>query len=153
MDNVRLILWATFGLMLWFTYRAWLLQYPPEAPVDQTPAGQTSDEFAPGAEADLPQLDQLDRATPQLPLPASQEAGPGRPIRVRTDVFEAIIDGQGGDLVRVDLLEYPVDKNADPLVPIRLLDFSGDDRWVYQTACAARPARRSRTTWPRFPPP
>ena len=133
MDNVRLILWATFGLVLWFTYRAWLLEFPPEAPVEQTPTGQTSGGFAPGGEADLPQLDQLDQAAPQLPLPASQEAGPGRPIRVRTDVFEAIIDGQGGDLVRVELLDYPVDKNADPMVPIRLLDFAGDDRWVYQT--------------------
>ena len=133
MDNVRLILWATFGLMLWFTYRAWLLQYPPEAPVEQTPTGQASDEFAPGGEADLPQLDRLDQAAPQLPLPASPEAEPGRPIRIRTDVFEAIIDGQGGDLVRVDLLDYPVDKNAEQPVPVRLLDFAGDDRWVYQT--------------------
>ena len=131
MDNIRLILWATFGLVLWFTYRAWLLQYPPEAPVEPAPSGQTAgDPAAPGGEADLPQLD---RAAPQLTLPASQASGPGRPIRVRTDVFDAVIDAQGGDLVRVDLPEYPVDKNADPLVPTRLLDFSGDDRWVYQT--------------------
>ena len=133
MDNVRLILWATFGLVLWFTYRAWLLQYPPDVPVEQTPAGQTSGEFAPDGEADLPQLEQLDQAAPQLPLPAGPDAEPGRPIRIRTDVFEAIIDGEGGDLVRVDLLEYPVDKDAEPLVPVRLLDFAGDDRWVYQT--------------------
>lgn len=133
MDNVRLILWATFGLVLWFTYRAWVLQYPPEAPLEQAPAGQTADETAPGGEVDLPQLDQLDQAAPQLTLPTTQSDQPGRPIRVRTDVFEAIIDGQGGDLVRVDLLDYPVDKNAEPLVPIRLLDFAGDDRWVYQT--------------------
>lgn len=130
MDNVRLILWATFGLAMWFTYRAWVLQYPPVAPVETTPAGQTAEEPATGGEIDLPQLDQ---ASPQLPLPVSQTSGPGRPIQIRTDVFDAIIDGQGGDLVRVDLLEYPVDKNAEPLVPTRLLDFAGDDRWVYQT--------------------
>lgn len=133
MDNVRLILWATFGLVLWFTYRAWVLQYPPEAPLEQAPAGQTSNEPAPGGEVDLPQLDQLDQAAPQLTLPTAQSDEPGRPIRVRTDVFEAVIDGRGGDLVRVDLLDYPVDKNAEPLVPTRLLDFAGDDRWVYQT--------------------
>ena len=130
MDSVRLILWATFGLAMWFTYRAWVLQYPPVAPAETTPAGQTAEELAPGGEIDLPQLDQ---ASPQLPLPVSQTSEPGRPIRIRTDVFDAIIDGQGGDLVRVDLLEYPVDKNAEPLVPTRLLDFAGDDRWVYQT--------------------
>ena len=133
MDNVRLILWATFGLVLWFTYRAWVLQYPPDAPIEPAPAGQTADDPASGGEIDLPQLDQFDQATPQLPLPASQAAEPGRPIRIRTDVFDAVIDGQGGDLVRVDLLDYPVDKNAEPLVPLRLLDFTGDDRWVYQT--------------------
>ena len=133
MDNVRLILWATFGLVLWFTYRAWVLQYPPEAPLEQAPTGQTSDEPVPGGEIDLPQLDQLDQAAPQLTLPTAQSDEPGRPIRVRTDVFEATIDAQGGDLVRVDLLDYPVDKNAEPLVPMRLLDFAGDDRWVYQT--------------------
>ena len=133
MDNVRLILWATFGLVLWFTYRAWLLEYPPEAPAEPTPAGQTAGDLVPGGEADLPQLDQLDPAAPQLTLPASQTSEPGRPIRIRTDVFDAVIDGQGGDLVRVDLLEYPLDKNADPPVPVRLLDFAGEDRWVYQT--------------------
>ena len=133
MDNVRLILWATFGLVLWFTYRAWLLEYPPEAPVEQTPAGQASDDLATGEEADLPRLDQLDGAAPQLPQPAGQGAEPDRPIRIRTDVFDAIIDGRGGDLVRVDLLDYPVDKNAEPPVPVRLLDYAGADRWVYQT--------------------
>ena len=133
MDNVRVILWATFGLALWFTYRAWVLQYPAEAPVEQAPAGQASETLAPGGEADLPQLDRFDQAAPQLPQPASQGAGPGRPVRVRTDVFEAVIDAEGGDLVRVDLLDYPVDKDADPPVPVRLLDFTSANRWVYQS--------------------
>ena len=130
MDNVRLMLWATFGVVLWFTYRAWMIQYPPVAPPEPTPAGQTAGEQGGSEFANLPQLDQ---AAPQLPLPASQATEPGRPIRVRTDVFDAVIDVQGGDLVRVDLLDYPVDKRADPPVPMRLLDFAGDDRWVYQT--------------------
>ena len=130
MDNVRLMLWATFGVVLWFTYRAWMIQYPPVAPPEPTPAGQTAGDPAGGENANLPQLDQ---AAPQLPLPASQATEPGRPIRILTDVFDAVIDGQGGDLVRVDILEYPVDKNADTPVPMRLLDFAGDDRWVYQT--------------------
>ena len=130
MDNVRLMLWATFGVVLWFTYRAWMIQYPPVAAPEPTPAGQTAGEQDGSEFANLPQLDQ---AAPQLPLPASQASEPGRPIRVRTDVFNAVIDGQGGDLVRVDLLDYPVDKSADPPVPMRLLDFEGDDRWVYQT--------------------
>ena len=132
MDNARLILWAAFGLALWFTYRAWVEQYPPVAPTAATPAGEVADELAAGGEADLPRLD-LDRATPQLPSPASTATGPSRPIQIRTDVFHAVIDGQGGDLVRVDLLEYPEDKDSDPPVPVRLLDFAGDDRWVYQT--------------------
>ena len=131
MDNVRLLLWVTFGVMLWFTYRTWTIQYPPAAAPESTPAGQTAgEEQGLGEDANLPELDQ---GTPPLPVTAGGAAEPGRPIRVRTDVFDATIDGEGGDLVRVDLLDYAVDKNAEPPVPVRLLDFAGDDRWVYQT--------------------
>ena len=126
MDNIRLFLWVTFGLVLWLTYRAWLIQYPP-GPLPETVAagGQFPDESI-----NLPQLNQ---PAPKAPLQVGLPADASRPIHVRTDVIDAIIDGQGGDLVRVDLLQYPVDKDAEPLVPVRLLDFAGGDRWVYQT--------------------
>ena len=131
MDNVRLLLWGAFGAALWFTYRAWTIQYPPEPMPAAPTAEETFSEGAPAGADELPPLNQPGTRTPQALPPVSQTAEPGRPIQVRTDVLDAVIDAQGGDLVRVDLLEYPLEKGAD--TPVRLLDFAGTDRWVYQT--------------------
>ena len=30
MDNQRLLVWATFGILLWFTYQTWLQDYGPK---------------------------------------------------------------------------------------------------------------------------
>ena len=131
MDNVRLLLWATFGVVLWFTYREWTIQYPPEPMPAAPSAGETFFEGAPAGADELPQLNQPGAQAPQALPPVSQTAEPGRPVQVRTDVLHAVIDAQGGDLVRVDLLEYPLEKGT--VDPVRLLDFAGSDRWVYQT--------------------
>ncbi len=131
MDNIRLLLWATFGVALWFTYRAWTIQYPPTPPPTTPAAGEIFSEGSPTGEDELPQLTQPGDQTPQVLPPVNQTADPGRPIQVRTDVFDAVIDAQGGDLVRVDLLDFPLEKGAE--TPVRLLDFAGTDRWVYQT--------------------
>ena len=130
MDNIRLFLWLTFGLVLWLTYRAWLIQYPAAPPPETASAGETAAGQFTDESVNLPQLNQ---PGPQTPLQVGLPTDPSRPVHVRTDVFDAIIDGQGGDLVRVDLPQYPQDKDAESLVPVRLLDFSGGDRWVFQT--------------------
>ena len=131
MNNVRLLLWATFGAALWFTYRAWTIQYPP-TPAPTTPtAGEAIAEGGMAGAGDLPQLTQPGAEMPQALPPVNQSPEPGRPIQVRTDVFDAVIDAEGGDLVRVDLLEYPLEKGFD--TPVRLLDFAGTDRWIFQT--------------------
>ena len=36
MDNQRLLVWATFGILLWFTYQTWMQDYGP-APVTAAP--------------------------------------------------------------------------------------------------------------------
>ena len=122
--------------MMWLTYRAWLTDYPPgpvAAPVEQGPA--TAAERSP----ELPEFQPPDDSLPALTEPVTSTEAPDRPaqapervIRVRTDVFDLMIDTQGGDLVRADLLTYPVDKD-NPDLPIRLLDFTPDNRWVFQT--------------------
>ena len=30
MENQRLLIWGTFGLMAWFAYQAWMTDYSPE---------------------------------------------------------------------------------------------------------------------------
>ncbi|MEE8093260.1 MAG: membrane protein insertase YidC [Gammaproteobacteria bacterium] len=135
-DNIRLFVWMSLFLMMWFTYRAWLTDYPPTpiaAPVEQ--------EFGTAAERspELPEIQPPDDSLPALTELAAPTEAPDRPapapervIRVRTDVFDLMIDTQGGDLVRADLPTYPVDKD-NPDLPIRLLDFTPDNRWLFQT--------------------
>ena len=132
MDNTRLLLWATFSLLLWFTYQAWVTQYPApaEAPPPVAGAGEVPSLPPDAAQEELPQLADL-AEPPAVAAPAAGEAQPARPLRIRTDVLEALIDGQGGDLVRVDLPGYPVEKGSE--TPMRLLDFTEADRWVFQT--------------------
>jgi len=138
MDNIRLLLWATFTALLWFTYRAWVTQYPPPQ-VDAPPPAQIENgqvlvdpgQPLPGADV-LPQLTQQASQAPQATPLVSTPAEPALPIRIQTDVFDVLIDGQGGDLVRAELPEYPVDKDS-PDMPVRLLDFAEGNRWVFQT--------------------
>ena len=132
MDNTRLLLWATFSLLLWFTYQAWVTQYPvpAEAPPPVAGGGEVPSLPPDAAQEELPQLADL-AEPPVVAAPAAGEAQPARPLRIRTDVLEALIDGQGGDLVRVDLPGYPVEKGSE--TAMRLLDFTEADRWVFQT--------------------
>jgi len=123
-------------MMMWFTYRAWLTDYPPAvitAPTEQA-AGT-----APELPLELPQLDSPADSLPALTesgapveTPPLEAAAPERVVRVRTDVLDIMIDTQGGDLVRADLPSYPVDKDT-PDLPVRLLDFLPESRWVFQT--------------------
>lgn len=121
--------------MMWFVYRAWVTDYPPVAapvPAQQTAVSGVAQppqlpELVP-SEGSLPELTQ-----PALPDDASAPtANPARTVRVSTDVFELLIDLQGGDLVRVDVPQYPVDKDR-PDIPMRLLDYPAESRWVFQT--------------------
>jgi YidC/Oxa1 family membrane protein insertase len=135
-DNIRLFVWMSLFLMMWFTYRAWQTDYPPTpiaAPVDQGLG------TAPELSLDLPVAQPPDDSLPALAEPVAPTEAPDRPatapervIRVRTDVLDLMIDTQGGDLVRADLPTYPVDKD-NPDLPVRLLDFTPDNRWVFQT--------------------
>lgn len=129
MDNTRLLLWMTFSLMLWFTYQAWVNQYP--TPVEGAPLTIASEEQP---VQDVPAIQDLPQLTQPLTQVAPFVADAGEPpqtIRIQTDVFDALIDMQGGDLVQVELLNYPIAKGLS--APIRLLDFNDQDRWVFQT--------------------
>ncbi|MGI9293709.1 MAG: hypothetical protein ACR2PS_06975, partial [Pseudomonadales bacterium] len=58
MENQRLLIWATFGMLLWMTYQAWVTDNaPPPAPVN------TADQVAPPADAGLPALPSADDST------------------------------------------------------------------------------------------
>jgi YidC/Oxa1 family membrane protein insertase len=134
-NNTRLFVWMSLFAMMWFTYRAWLSDYP--SPTVVEPIEQASEDV-PGQPPQL-SLDPGSNTPPALSQPVAtaeppqaDAPAPGRVIRVRTDVLDLTIDLQGGDMVRGDLLLYPVDKN-NPDIPVRLLDYQPDSRWVFES--------------------
>jgi len=121
MDNQRLFTWAFFGMMVWLTYQAWMLDYGPKPVVPQV----TSE--APAAEAsdvDLPELTdggaEAEAAMPSVAVPAETSPTSTVPaVRVETDVFAIEISTQGGTLQRALLLNYPVAKDRpDELIEL-----------------------------------
>jgi YidC/Oxa1 family membrane protein insertase len=121
MDNQRLLVWAAFGLMLWFTYQAWIQDYGPKpAPVVQGEAVQQAD-IPDDAEGELPDLAEAPTEAPSLEAAAEpeSEAVTADIIRVRTDVLDLEISTQGGTIRRAILRKYPVAKDRpDQLVEL-----------------------------------
>jgi YidC/Oxa1 family membrane protein insertase len=124
MDNQRLLVWAAFGLLVWFTYQQWMMDYgrPPEAPVTPpvseealSPATQDSELPAlPEAAIDAPVME----TAPELPEGAAVAAAAGL-IRVSTDVLDVEIDTRGGTIRKAVLRNYPVAKDQpDTLVEL-----------------------------------
>jgi YidC/Oxa1 family membrane protein insertase len=121
MDNQRLLVWAAFGLMLWFTYQAWIQDYGPKpTPVVQGEAVQQAD-IPDDAEGELPDLAEAPTEAPSLEAAAEpeSEAVTADIIRVRTDVLDLEISTQGGTIRRAILRKYPVAKDRpDQLVEL-----------------------------------
>jgi YidC/Oxa1 family membrane protein insertase len=136
MDNQRLLVWAAFGLMLWFTYQAWMQDYGrPPAPQPQP----VTEEAANGAPADADELPSLpepvpeqEQAAPTLTPDDDRAAPAGEIIRVTTDVLDIDISTRGGTLQRAVLLEYPVAKDQ-PDVLVQLLSPSPTELGLIQT--------------------
>jgi len=137
MDKIRFGLW--FGLLasIWISYSTWMAERAPdpatvtgtEAVTPTVPASDVPVFDAPGDVAVVGD----NGATGTEAIPEDASAAVARPLRVRTDVLDVVIDlDQGGDIVRVDLPAYPVHKDR-PEVPVRLLDYTTANRWVYQT--------------------
>jgi YidC/Oxa1 family membrane protein insertase len=130
MENQRLLVWATFGMLLWLTYQSWTQDYGPQ----QTTAPQSTadDSLQPPTDADS--LPSLPATTADSPVdapqieeqPAAQQAAAegeatddGEIIRVVTDVLEVEINTRGATLQRVTLGKYPVAKDQpDALVEL-----------------------------------
>jgi YidC/Oxa1 family membrane protein insertase len=115
MDNQRLLVWAAFGLLAWFTYQQWLQDYGPAL---EEPAAPVAEEALPEGpdDSDLPALPEVSKTAPEVePSPELPELAGSEPttgtIRVDTDVFEIEIDTRGGTIRRATLLNYPVAKD------------------------------------------
>ena len=140
MDNQRMLVWATFGMLAWLTYQAWQTDHAP-SPLQQTPQ-QAEETVAPsGGLESLPSLPEaIDDAAPlgeQMPdLDAVSEPG-RRPatrsgiVRVTTDVLEVELNTTGATLQRAAIRNYPVNKD-EPDTLVELLSPAGPDRGMIQ---------------------
>ncbi|MEX2496388.1 MAG: membrane protein insertase YidC [Woeseia sp.] len=137
MDNQRLLVWAAFGLMLWFTWQAWVQDYGavPERQTEPATAeprnqGEAPDHLPdlPAPAADAPQAGD----PPALPDRAVDAGTQAATIRVRTDVLDVEISTLGGTLQEAALLEYPVAKDQ-PDVLVKLLSPGDPNFGLIQT--------------------
>jgi YidC/Oxa1 family membrane protein insertase len=128
MENQRLLIWATFGMLMWLTYQAWTRDYGPQ-PADVSPTTTDESLQLPDNAQNLPTLPAIttDSAVdaPQIEAqaPPVQDAtdvtDEGEIIRVVTDVLQVEINTRGGALQRATLGKYPVAKDKpDTLVEL-----------------------------------
>jgi YidC/Oxa1 family membrane protein insertase len=140
MQNTRLLIWATFGILLWMTWQQWQIDYGLQPANEPTPTESVDNIEPPNADDALPPLPEQTTAPnadadapPSLDVAQPEPAEPAtdRVINVRTDVLDVDISLRGGTLVRATLLNYPVTKDQPDLVT--LLDTSATDLGMIRT--------------------
>jgi YidC/Oxa1 family membrane protein insertase len=123
MDNFRILLFLALGLILFALYGEWQQwEQKKAAPVATSTAPSAEPAAAaPSDSAPVPAVPAVAPAT-KGGAPAVEAAAveSGRRIAVRTDLFDAAIDTQGGDLRVLKLQLYPVAADR-PNEPFRLL--------------------------------
>jgi YidC/Oxa1 family membrane protein insertase len=143
MDNLRLLIWATFGMLLWLTYQAWQADYA-AAPVAETQPATEGTTAPPVGIDSLPSLPEaVADSAPAAQQPPSlgveleptPQADTGI-VRVTTDVLDVEINTTGATLQRAAIRNYPVHKD-EPDNLVELLSPAGPDRGAIQMGLIA----------------
>mgnify|MGYP001186618250 CR=1 FL=1 len=141
MDNLRLVLWAGFFVLLWLGVNQWNLDYaaPPTNPsVSSTQTKELTGQNNKGAEESSGVLglsDKLPAVTIQgRPTETTEKPRIApRLVTVKTDVLELGINpDKGGDIVQAKLLKYFPSKN-ETSTPIELLSYNEESYQYFQT--------------------
>ncbi|RLA27665.1 MAG: membrane protein insertase YidC [Gammaproteobacteria bacterium] len=147
MENQRLLVWATFGMLAWLTYQSWTQDYGPQ-PVEAVQPTADESLQPPNADESLPALPQatadssLDAPQIQHQAPAAQSATESTVVddsvivHVVTDVLDVEINTRGATLQRASLNKYPVAKDQ-PDTLVELLNPSMPDFGLVQTGLRA----------------
>lgn len=138
MDNQRLLIWATFGLLLWMTYQAWMQDYDSrpangQPPVEQTEVRPPADDLrAPALPSDAVDAPAMADEAPALEGVTNEAPGDSAAIiRIVTDVLDVEINTRGGTVQSARLLKYPVEKEQ-PDILVELLDPGSTDLGLIQ---------------------
>ncbi len=107
MDTRRLMLMMVFGLSLFILWEEWQkYQNPPPAP-------QVQAQVAAAADGAVPQVGSSLKAASQQSSEVSQAPATAEKIRIVTDLYQADISTQGGDLVWMELSRYQAHENPE----------------------------------------
>ena len=141
MDNLRLVLWGGFFLLLWLGVNQWNLDYavsPTNPSMASTqPKGQTAQSYTTAKEPSgvLELSDKLPMVTIEgRPTETPEKTRvASRLVTVKTDVLELGINpDRGGDIVQAKLLKYFPSKE-ETSKPIELLSYNEDSYQYFQT--------------------
>ncbi len=113
MNNQRLLAWSFFGLVVWFTYQAWVDDFTSDVIITSSQPS-FEEPFADMPSTNLPEFTVKEDIKPEALIPnivtqSSEENG--NIISVITDVFELKINTFGGTIEHAKLLNYPVTKD------------------------------------------
>jgi len=141
LGNVRVFLWAGFGMLLFLTFQAWQTDNVSTVVEPTVPAEVAAAETPKTRSSEFPALPPLPDASSSSPASSTPEIAEsteviGEPVRVITDVFELEIDRRGGDIRMASLSQYPLKKDA-PDIPVTLLTTDPDDLFVFRTGLRA----------------
>jgi YidC/Oxa1 family membrane protein insertase len=154
MDNQRIFLWVALALAIWVNWQAWHDDRRPAAAPggSQNPSVTESAPDLPqpanGGEIDAPALPGTDDVPSAAALEMEASLA-GDTFSVRTDVLDAEIALDGGDLVKVILPDYPVRKDQ-PDIKVQLLDPSASREFVFRTGLQAGQGQPRVTAETRF---
>ena len=130
MDNQRLFLFFALALVMMLIWQAWEQQNAPPptstAPVASTPASSGT----PSVPA-VPQQQQPGAEPAKAPM-LTEALSRGARIHVHTDIIDAVIDTEGGDLRQLDLRRYPVSIDK-PDEPFSLMQDKGPEFFIAQS--------------------
>jgi len=140
MDNLRLVLWGGFFVLLWLGFNQWSLDY--QQPTHQNEAPTQTQNTTTQNNSTRKETQDVLELSDRLPA-LTVESGPAQTyekrsrapslVTVKTDVLELGINpDKGGDIVQAKLLQYFPNKD-EMATPIELLSYNEDSYQYFQT--------------------
>jgi YidC/Oxa1 family membrane protein insertase len=112
-NNQRLLAWSLFGLVVWFTYQAWVDDVTSDVKIMSSPSS-IEEPFSDMPSTNLPEFTVRENIKPEALIPnivAPSSEENGSIISVVTDVFELKINTVGGTIEQAKLRDYPITKD------------------------------------------